>query len=289
MNLSLDFCGNQPLSFFILFVGVLIAFLVGGTIKFDLFGQTIEMDFTPLREHMRKFGGAPEPGAAATTLRAMDSERSDMSARDGVVEGWGSLKQMVYDLALVQRIPLTPATRTPEAVHRLLKASVIGPELAEAIRLFYAEGKNIADQPNAKVDPKSAAYYQECIYRLMDWIMCHAFLPVEKEAPAPPPAPRKTQVGGVFPKPERGMASAVLVGRSGALSGRSFPIDRGLVKIGSDPGNDISIENDAYVSGHHAEIRYERGGLWLSDRHSKNGTLLNGQRLTQTAVPLILS
>ncbi len=289
MDKLIELVSEHPWSLAVIIpILILIGYLVmkfGGKLKFDLFGQTIEIDVPSAQEHMQKLGAQAVPGVSATAIRPVEAERSDLSARDGVLESWGSLKQIVYDLALVQRIQLTPATKTPEAISRLLNAHVVPKELAEAIVLFYNEGKKIADKPDAKVDKSSAVSYQEWVYRLLDWIMCNHFNLPPPEQPAAIPE-RKTRVGGSFPPPATGGAVMALLGISGVLNGRQFAVDKGVVRIGKDAASEVSIAGDDYVSSHHAEIRYDKGSYWLADVHSKNGTFLNGFRLKESPVAL---
>ena len=52
-----------------------------------------------------------------------------------------------------------------------------------------------------------------------------------------------------------------------------------LKKIGRSPDNDIIIDRQA-VSRHHAQIIYEDGKLYIVDCNSKNGTFVNGNKVT---------
>ena len=63
---------------------------------------------------------------------------------------------------------------------------------------------------------------------------------------------------------------------------REFPVDQEVINIGADSQNDLRIQDD-YVSGSHARLRYENGGLLVSDLGSRNGTFVNGQRVSETA------
>ena len=60
--------------------------------------------------------------------------------------------------------------------------------------------------------------------------------------------------------------------------GLDFRIIEGRNSIGSNPKNDITIQ-DVKVSGEHAMILYKAGEFMLSDEMSSNGTLLNGKDL----------
>ena len=51
--------------------------------------------------------------------------------------------------------------------------------------------------------------------------------------------------------------------------------------IGREPGNDIIVEN-LLVSGHHARIDSAGREYVLTDLQSKNGTFVNGERVTST-------
>jgi pSer/pThr/pTyr-binding forkhead associated (FHA) protein len=54
--------------------------------------------------------------------------------------------------------------------------------------------------------------------------------------------------------------------------------------MGRGSNNDLRIAADDSVSGDHAYLRYEKGGLFLSDQGSLNGTFLNEQRISGTPV-----
>jgi hypothetical protein len=56
-------------------------------------------------------------------------------------------------------------------------------------------------------------------------------------------------------------------------------LDKDHVLVGSDQTNDVVI-TDSTVSRHHASITFRDGRYELGDLNSKNGTFVNGQRLT---------
>jgi pSer/pThr/pTyr-binding forkhead associated (FHA) protein len=112
----------------------------------------------------------------------------------------------------------------------------------------------------------------------------------EPEPDAPPPRPRRlTVVGGYFPPPRPGQPAVVLVGVSGPVQGKQFSVDKALFRIGSSPHNELNVAADEYVSAHHASLIYNTGSLLLSDQHSRNGTFLNDQRVTDTPVTVRLN
>jgi SARP family transcriptional regulator, regulator of embCAB operon len=61
-----------------------------------------------------------------------------------------------------------------------------------------------------------------------------------------------------------------------------FSLQHRHLTIGRQEGNDVLLTLDMLVSRHHAEIE-ERGGEWiLRDLRSRNGTILNGRRITES-------
>ncbi|MGH8489120.1 MAG: FHA domain-containing protein [Gammaproteobacteria bacterium] len=96
---------------------------------------------------------------------------------------------------------------------------------------------------------------------------------------APPAPQRRTKVGGYFPPPKPGRPAALFVGIGGSVNGKQFGLEKELCRIGASPDNDVIIGDDDYVSSHHAQLRYEQGGLLIADQGSRNGTFLNDSRL----------
>ena len=56
-----------------------------------------------------------------------------------------------------------------------------------------------------------------------------------------------------------------------------------LTSLGRAPTNTISID-DSFASGEHALVAMRHGRWWLEDRHSRNGTTLNGVAITQPVI-----
>lgn len=56
-----------------------------------------------------------------------------------------------------------------------------------------------------------------------------------------------------------------------------------LTSLGRGPTNTIHLP-DNFASNEHALITYRSGSWWLEDRHSSNGTLLNGTRIDETVI-----
>lgn len=69
---------------------------------------------------------------------------------------------------------------------------------------------------------------------------------------------------------------------SGSRRGTTVGFGREPVRIGRSASAELRFDGtqDATVSTHHAQIVFERGAYFLVDTGSKNGTLVNGRRIT---------
>jgi hypothetical protein len=65
-------------------------------------------------------------------------------------------------------------------------------------------------------------------------------------------------------------------------AGTAFPLQP-VTSIGRSPTNTIPIP-DTYASAHHTLLTWREGQWWLEDRDSRNGTLLNGARISGPTV-----
>ena len=61
--------------------------------------------------------------------------------------------------------------------------------------------------------------------------------------------------------------------------GRTFTLAN-VLKIGRLEDNDIVIDDDTFISSHHARIEVRPEGTWVVDLGSTNGSFVTGQRLT---------
>ena len=66
--------------------------------------------------------------------------------------------------------------------------------------------------------------------------------------------------------------------------GERVPLKTRWTRIGRDPGNDLVLNDDGFASRYHAWITYESGDFWVEDLGSTNGTVLNGQPLSERKV-----
>ena len=74
-----------------------------------------------------------------------------------------------------------------------------------------------------------------------------------------------------------------LIVMSGAGKGREIPLAPELLTIGRLEGSDVLV-SDRLASRHHAEIERKRGQYVLRDCDSRNGTFVNGERLSEPRV-----
>ena len=66
------------------------------------------------------------------------------------------------------------------------------------------------------------------------------------------------------------------------VTGETFPL-LPLTSLGRSPTNTIVIK-DSFASSEHALVFLRDGQWWLEDRHSRNGTLLNDERIIKPVV-----
>jgi uncharacterized RDD family membrane protein YckC len=64
---------------------------------------------------------------------------------------------------------------------------------------------------------------------------------------------------------------------------REFALSRSLVSIGRDPSNDVVLP-DAMVSRRHAVIEYRGAQYYIRDCNSSNGSLVNGDRVSERSL-----
>ena len=105
--------------------------------------------------------------------------------------------------------------------------------------------------------------------------------PVHHHTPAPPPPPSDpTPMRQIRPIRGRGETPARLVVlEPKERRGTAFAIS-GTVGVGREDDNVIRILDDAYVSSHHARISVVGDGVVVDDLGSRNGTFLNGAKLS---------
>jgi uncharacterized RDD family membrane protein YckC len=76
---------------------------------------------------------------------------------------------------------------------------------------------------------------------------------------------------------------AKLIVNPTSSSRREVPLSRSLMSIGRDPSNDVVLP-DAMVSRRHAVIEYRGTQYFLRDCNSSNGSLVNGDRVSERSL-----
>ena len=62
--------------------------------------------------------------------------------------------------------------------------------------------------------------------------------------------------------------------------GRTYTLSN-VLAIGRLEDNDIIIDDDSFISSHHARIEVRPEGTWVVDLGSTNGSFVNGQRVVE--------
>jgi hypothetical protein len=174
------------------------------------------------------------------------------------------------------------ASFAPDATFRVID----DPALQDALALTSAElkllirvgmGRSFADL----VEGRDAAEVTESMRRFVDAGLVEvrkATTPVAVAAPAkperPPMVPTKTVVVPII----EAVRAASLTEEG--PSGSAYALLAEEQSIGRDATNTIAI-TDGSISGRHAVIRRTPQGFQLEDLGSRNGTYVNGERLTE--------
>lgn len=92
---------------------------------------------------------------------------------------------------------------------------------------------------------------------------------------------RRPAPGEVEPARPAGRLIVVDGGSTSYPPGYAFPI-QGSVSIGRGPDNALVLA-DSFVSANHSILAFRDGGWWLADLDARNGTWVNGRRITGEA------
>ncbi|WP_376793513.1 FHA domain-containing protein [Thermogemmatispora sp.] len=71
--------------------------------------------------------------------------------------------------------------------------------------------------------------------------------------------------------------------RNGRLQGQRLALTRAFVRLGRGEENDIWLDDDL-ASRYHAELIWDNGQVYVTDCNSLNGVLVNGQRVSGSAL-----
>ena len=97
--------------------------------------------------------------------------------------------------------------------------------------------------------------------------------------PAPAPVSERRELKPM--KGRGGMPGRLVVLEPKDKRGNAYTIS-GVIGIGREPDNTIAITDDTYLSGHHAKVSVAGGQVIVDDLASRNGTYLNGTRITDS-------
>ena len=75
--------------------------------------------------------------------------------------------------------------------------------------------------------------------------------------------------------------SAILLRDEGSPNEAMFSFTGDTYTIGRSQDNDIQIKNDSKVSRHHCKLSKKSGHFYIEDQHSSNGTLVNGELISE--------
>lgn len=242
------------------------------------FGQRIQQEqkrATVIPRQITASRAVPPPTPAVSGAK--------QSGREMVFEAFGAVKQAMYNACMANDIPITPTMGIREAVRRLGNAKGLSADLIKLIDMVYELGQEVASDSGLRPEDDDARAYWYLAYAALNWLDLSTLAPKEpvKEATEPAPPRRATVVGGDFVQPRQGSAAATLIGIGGPVRGQRFSIDKPHYRMGRSSNNDLRISADDSVSGDHAYLRFEKGGLFLFDQSSLNGTYLNEQRITE--------
>ncbi len=79
-----------------------------------------------------------------------------------------------------------------------------------------------------------------------------------------------------------GRLIVVRAGKTQLIQGEAIPLNV-ITRLGRAPANTVAIQ-DAFASSEHALLALRNGRWWLQDLNSRNGTLLNEEKLTASAI-----
>ena len=210
------------------------------------------------------------------------------------------------DLAKLEVVPPPqPALAGPELVAPAAAAPVPPPPVVEAppgpppvIQASPAapippEPTLPAQRPAPPIRPPGAPGHRPAApaagaeHRLSNTLHGVPSIPRVPANKAPASGPR-TGEGMTTPEPGRTAELSTLasiVVRSGPLKGQRYPLRTAVANVGRADYNDVVIAEGS-VSTNHAKIQ-RREGIWvLVDLDSTNGTMVDGERVVDSEVPL---
>ena len=92
------------------------------------------------------------------------------------------------------------------------------------------------------------------------------------------------EVGGVEDEEEEddgGERHAVMLYQEGTAEEQIYPFSNDVLTLGRGRDNDIQVKNDSKVSRYHCKLYRRSGNFYIEDNKSANGTLVNGELITE--------
>jgi len=246
------------------------------------FGQRVQQEQQKAAAIQRQITAqSPVP---VPTLPDSFGKGTDQTGREIVLEAWGAVRQAVFDGCLANGISVTATMGVREALPRLRDARPLDPDLARLVEFAYNVGREIANDRGRRPHSQDARAYASLALSAAQLLAVSVLTPMPLPVPEPPPPRRATVVGGNFVPPSSENPSAELVAVEGPMKGRHYLVDKSNYRMGRNANNDLCVASDDSISGEHACLRYQSGGLFLYDQGSRNGTFLNEQRVSGTPV-----
>ncbi len=94
-------------------------------------------------------------------------------------------------------------------------------------------------------------------------------------------APIEVSRSKTEPSSNGAKAAAVLLYQEGTPEEQTYPIDGDVLTIGRSRTNHVQVKNDSKVSRVHAKVYKREGAFYIEDNKSSNGTLVNGELITE--------
>ncbi|MFT6145745.1 MAG: hypothetical protein ACJAZO_001448 [Myxococcota bacterium] len=80
---------------------------------------------------------------------------------------------------------------------------------------------------------------------------------------------------------EGGERHAVMLYQEGTAEEQIYPFSNDVLTLGRGRDNDIQVKNDSKVSRYHCKLYRRSGNFYIEDNKSANGTLVNGELITE--------
>jgi pSer/pThr/pTyr-binding forkhead associated (FHA) protein len=151
--------------------------------------------------------------------------------------------------------------------------------------LKFGNWQVVLEVPNGALDSAAPAAAERTVAISGEEEMLGAEPSLDTPSVPAPPAPEER---ALEESPMEAAAPIALLRKTGGPA-VDIPITEGTITVGRRSTNTVSLPEDPYISGAHAEITTDNTGTYLNDLGSTNGTLVNGQKLAPNERQLLLS